>query len=181
MTTIVRPANIADATAIGEAHVKAWLAAYVGLMPDDYLDSLSAEQRAEDWRAALGRDPSPRSIRLVADQRGALVGFALAGPAMIGDDENLGEVYALNVHPDHWGSGAGTKLLDAAVRFLSKEGFTDAILWVHPDNWRARNFYEARGWTDDGIVRREVVMDVEVPEARYSLSLDRQDRSTNRV
>lgn len=176
MTTIVRPAKVADAAAIGEAHVKAWLAAYVGLMPDDYLDSLSSEQRADEWRGALDRDPSPRCTRLVADQRGAVVGFTVAGPATTGDDPNLGEVYAVNVHPDHWGSGAGTKLLHAASRFLTSEGFTGAILWVHPDNWRARNFYEARGWTDDGIGRREVVMDVEVPEARYSLSLKRADR-----
>jgi len=36
----VRYATVGDAPALGRVHVRAWLAAYRGQMPDDYLDGL---------------------------------------------------------------------------------------------------------------------------------------------
>ncbi|HUF94538.1 MAG TPA: hypothetical protein VMO52_00495 [Acidimicrobiia bacterium] len=51
-----RTPEVRDAADLGSVHVRAWQAAYRGgLMPDEYLESLSAEQRAEMWRTALLR------------------------------------------------------------------------------------------------------------------------------
>jgi GNAT superfamily N-acetyltransferase len=140
-------------------------------MPDDYLGSLSEAERGAMWRTSLENPPRARVTRLVAAVDGEVVGFALVGPA--GDDENpdLGELYAINVDPDHWGTGAGAALIDVAVTALRTNGFASAVLWVHPDNKRARRFYAARGWTDDKIERRQEVLGVEVPEMRLSLDL----------
>jgi hypothetical protein len=44
----IRAATVADATAIGEVHVRSWQAAYAGLIPADFLARLSAESRAAD-------------------------------------------------------------------------------------------------------------------------------------
>ncbi|HJU52322.1 MAG TPA: GNAT family N-acetyltransferase, partial [Acidimicrobiia bacterium] len=145
-----------------------WQEAYRGgLMPDEYLDSLSIDDRAEMWQRFLASDPRPQHRRFVADDlAGSAVGFILVGPG--GDGPALeGEVYALNVDPDHWGGGAGTMLLDAGTRALIEEGFTTAVLWVHPGNGRARRFYEARGWSADDAERTQEVLGVTVPEARY--------------
>jgi GNAT superfamily N-acetyltransferase len=49
---------------------------------------------------------------LVAEQDGRVVGFAVAGAAK--DPQGAGELYAINVDPDHWGTGAGRALLVAA-------------------------------------------------------------------
>ena len=48
MTTgpAVREATVDDAEAIGSIHVRAWQAIYRGVMPDEYLDGLRAEDRA---------------------------------------------------------------------------------------------------------------------------------------
>ncbi|MDP9405843.1 MAG: GNAT family N-acetyltransferase, partial [Actinomycetota bacterium] len=88
-----------------------------------------------------------------------------------------GEVYALNVDPDRWGGGVGRALLDAGCEHLRRAGFHDAVLWVHPDNARARAFYEAAGWAADGAERREQVLGVDVPEVRYRRTLDRDAAS----
>jgi ribosomal protein S18 acetylase RimI-like enzyme len=153
---------------MGGLHVRAWQAAYQGLMPDDYLDGLSAEQRADMWHRALDRPRGHPSV-LVGERDGQVLGFAAVGPAR--DDEQLGEIYAINVDPDAWGEGVGRALLDAAQDELRALGFHTAILWVHPENPRARRFYEAAGWRVDRVERVEDVLGVAVPEIRYRRSL----------
>lgn len=162
-----------DAEALGAVHVRAWQAAYRGgLMPDDYLDSLSAEERAERWRTALEHPPGRRRSRFVVeDASGTVLGFILIGPQDGDEDSTTGELYAINVDPDHWGTGAGRSLHDAGVDALAEAGFDRAVLWVHPDNTRARSFYESLGWQSDDVTRQAEVLGVEVPEVRYSISL----------
>ena len=98
-------------------------------------------------------------------------GFILVGPADGDAGAEVGELYAINVDPDEWGSGLGADLIDRGVAALSQFGFTEAVLWVHPGNERARRFYAARGWTDDEVERQQSILGVEVPEIRYSLDL----------
>lgn len=172
MLTVREPTS-EDAQALGQIHVRAWQHAYRGgLMPDDYLDALSVDERADMWREGLQRPPRPRSTRLVAEDDGTVVGFVLAGPADGDAASNLGEIYALNVDPSAWGEGIGQALLDAALTATSQVGFDEAILWVHPDNERARRFYERSGWETDGERRLQEVLGVDVPEVRYRRSLD---------
>lgn len=46
MSPEVRRAESGEELAVAEVHVRAWLAAYRGLVDDDYLDNLRAEDRA---------------------------------------------------------------------------------------------------------------------------------------
>jgi len=168
----IRTPEVGDAEGLGRVHVRAWQAAYSdGLMPDDYLNSLSESERSSMWRSSLENAPRDRAARLVAIDSDEVIGFALVGPA--GGDENsdIGELYAINVDPGHWGTGAGAALISAAITAMRSHGFKSAVLWVHPDNKRARRFYTAGGWIDDEIGRRQEVLGVEVPEVRLSLDL----------
>lgn len=172
MVAQIRMPQVEDADALGRVHVRAWQAAYVGgLMPDEYLDSLSETDRASMWRSSLESPPQARRTRLVATVDDEVVGFALVGPSGESPNDDVGELYAINVDPDHWGTGAGAALIDAAVDALRASGFASAVLWVHPDNRRARSFYARRGWIDDGIDREQEVLGVEVPETRLSLAV----------
>jgi GNAT superfamily N-acetyltransferase len=160
----VRRATVTDAPDLGRLHVRAWQAAYRGQMPDDYLDGLSAEERAAGWRRALGRDRD-RDPVLVAERADRVVGFAVVGPAR--DPAAAGELYAINVDPDHWGTGAGRALLEAAQLELTRLGYGEAVLWVLPGNHRARRFYEVAGWASDGARRTSEVWGAVVDEVRY--------------
>jgi ribosomal protein S18 acetylase RimI-like enzyme len=157
-----------DAADIGEISVLAWQASYRGTMPDRYLDSLDGDERAGRWVETL-RAPPPRTRVILARQQRRSVGFVASGPCWT--DTDLGEVYALNVRPDTWGQGIGASLLSAATSDLRDAGFTEAILWVLPGNTRARRFYEAHGWHDEGLERDEQVHDIVVAEVRYRLLL----------
>jgi GNAT superfamily N-acetyltransferase len=160
----LRPATVADAGAMGRLHVRAWQAAYRGHMPDDYLDGLRAGERAAGWERFLGRGHE-RGAVLVAEQAGQVTGFANVGPAE--DPAGAGELYAINVDPDAWGTGAGRALLEAAQAELARMGFAETVLWVLPANARARRFYEIAGWVCDGTERTMEVLGVVVPEVRY--------------
>lgn len=108
MEHVIRNASIDDADAIGAVVVRAWQAAYRGIMPDDYLDGLRAEQRAAMWQRVLADLGPDRWVRVltVGDE---LVGFASCGPELADvSDGETGELYAINLDPDHWaGVSAG--------------------------------------------------------------------------
>ena len=164
---IIRALRLEDADSVGAVHVRAWLAAYRGVMPDAYLDGLTIADRAARWKQMLSNPPRRRGARLGAEVEGRVVGFILVGP-MDGDAvSTIGEVYAINVDPDRWGSGIGHVLFDAGVAVLRDERFAESILWVAPANARARRFYEIAGWRHDGGSRRHELLGVEVDEIRY--------------
>ena len=166
----VRRASLADADAIGRVHVRAWQAAYRGVMPDRFLDELDPAQRAAMWRDRLrGDDPSVET--LVAIDGGAVVGFAVAGVARDDDAEGIGELHAINLTPAAWGRGIGSQLLDAAEAGLRARGYDAAMLWVARDNDRACRFYEEHGWTADGAERTGEVLGAVVDEVRYRKQL----------
>ena len=174
MQNAVRSPCEADADAMGSVHARAWRAAYSGgLMPDEFLESLSAQVRAEMWRQRLAQPVADRSARFVVeDPTGVVVGFARVGPEGREAEARGGELYVINVDPDSWGTGAGPALHESALDALRDAGFERAVLWVHLENRRARRFYETRGWQTDGVERIETIRGVEVPEVRYSLNLD---------
>lgn len=164
----VRTARPADAHAIALVSVRAWQRAYRGgLMPDDFLDRLSVADRTSMWERLLTTEAPPRSACLVADDAGIVLGFIAVGPEDGAADAARGEVYAINVDPDHWRTGVGGVLLAAGCARLQALGFAEAVLWVHAGNARACAFYAAKGWTPDGAAKRQQVLGVEIPEVRY--------------
>jgi GNAT superfamily N-acetyltransferase len=106
---------------------------------------------------------------LVAEVDGQIVGFVSVGA---GREEGAdGELYAIYVHPDHWGTGIGRSLIEAGEARLRELGHREAVLWVLEDNPRARRFYEAAGWATDGTTRPIEIFGIEVPEIRYRKTL----------
>jgi GNAT superfamily N-acetyltransferase len=154
---------------MGRVHVRAWQEGYKnGLMPDDFLEALSVDERERMWADTLARVIRPRFARFASiDDDGTLAGFIAAGPMEGSDGSPIGEVYSLNVDPDYWGRGHGGALLAAGAEALRQAGFAEAVLWVHRGARRSRQFYEHHGWQPDGTERTIDVMDVEVPETRY--------------
>ncbi|WP_199424857.1 GNAT family N-acetyltransferase [Actinotalea solisilvae] len=170
---VVRPGRADDAAGLARVHVAAWRAAYRGQMPDAYLDAMDPARWERGWDRMFAEGRT-RHLR-VATRDGAVVGFVDVGPEREPDGPPgpapRGELYAINVHPDAWGSGAGRALLEAAQDALRALGFADAVLWVLPGNARARRFYERAGWADEGTEKTTTVNGVEVVERRYARTL----------
>jgi GNAT superfamily N-acetyltransferase len=101
----IRDAAVGDAEGIAFVHVNAWLETYRGLMSDEFLDRLSVEQRASRWKQTLN-DPSDVYHRMVvASMDGQIIGFANYGKEQSGDEEYLGELFAIYVLKKFQGQG----------------------------------------------------------------------------
>jgi L-amino acid N-acyltransferase YncA len=141
----IRSATVDDARAIAEIHVAGWQAFYRGLVPDDFLNSLSVDRREAAWLQQLAAD-APATV-WVTERDGVVIGFCATRPA---DDEDTrpgtAEIAAIYLRPDIVGTGVGRGLFAHAVDALRGQGFADAMLWVLASNARSRHFYEAAGW-----------------------------------
>jgi ribosomal protein S18 acetylase RimI-like enzyme len=169
----VRPARMEDVPEIAFAHVRSWQAAYRGMLPQSYLDSLDPAQRVDRWERMLSATDWSRGGILVADAGEYLPGFVSYGPARDDDVDSqcVGEIYAIYLMPAAWGKGIGKQLIVAALERLGEAGFDLVILWVLDSNVRARRFYEAGGWLADGAARRDEGPGFAMTEVRYGRPL----------
>jgi GNAT superfamily N-acetyltransferase len=166
---LLRPAEPADALAVARVHVRSWQTAYRNLLPNDYLDQLRPEDRAQKYTFGSPNSADPYTI--VAAEAGVIHGFATTAPARDPDVPDFGELCALYVEPDHWGRGIGVALVTAARTRLVDLGFKSAVLWVLTGNVRAERFYRLDHWTADGQRRSDEVWGVAVNELRYQRAL----------
>jgi ribosomal protein S18 acetylase RimI-like enzyme len=166
----VRDAKPDDADELAELHVWTWRVAHAGLVPDEYLSSLSAGRRADGWRRLIGtRD---RAHTLVAGHP-HIVGFVDVQPSRDGDQDPslVGEVTSIYVHPSACGTGVAQVLLDAGLESLRNEGMTRATLWVLDTNQRAITFYRHGGWTPDGGTKTDDSRGFLLTEVRFYVDL----------
>lgn len=167
---MVRRAALEDARAIAKVHVKSWQAAYRGLLPEDFLQSLSVDRREQQWRAGI---ENPEQVVLVYELE-SIVAFCSFAPSRDDDvAENkvaeLGTIYALE---SSWGQGIGLKLWSEAVKLMREQGFSEVTLWVLKDNDRAIKFYERMGMKFDGKAKTETWQHgLTLNELRYRKSL----------
>ncbi|MGW4489123.1 N-acetyltransferase family protein [Amycolatopsis sp. NPDC004368] len=163
---------MSDAPGIAHAHVASWQAAYLGLLPEEFLAGLSASAREGFWAKNLAT-PEPRHTVLVAETPdGTIAGFAASSPSR--DDDatpDTGELASIYLLPEFWSRGYGRALHAHAHATLAAD-FPTATLWVLAGNTRARTFYERTGWTLDGRTKVESVADgtVTLEEIRYRTS-----------
>ena len=139
---MIRTATVSDAPAIARVHVSSWLSTYRGLLPDDFLESLSATNYTERWTRVINEAASKV---VVADDGNDVVGFASGGRERAGEQGFEGEIYAIYVLDHAQRRGFGRELVRSMVDGLRELGHTNMIIWVLRDNRPARDFYERLG------------------------------------
>ena len=166
----IRPAAESDAFGVARVHVYTWQAAYRGVMPDAYLESLSVSNRESVWRESIIKG-TPELW--VADWNSEIIGWAAFGPSRDADaDGTVGELEAIYVMPSFWKKGLGRSLWLAARRRLIQRGFTSVTLWVLKDNVRAIEFYRAVGFDEESASEKEIVRaGKRLREVRYAAPL----------
>ncbi|WP_418276437.1 GNAT family N-acetyltransferase [Isoptericola jiangsuensis] len=160
---LIRSATAADADAIAAVHLASWKSAHSHVLPADYLDSLSVEERAQSWRSILSGDSG---TTLVAEADGRTLGFASYGPSRDEDAEDgCLELYAIYLDPESWGRGVARDLIRTVLGDVSPG--VRMTLWVLSENPRAHHFYRRHGFQPDGVERIEETAQVPVTEIRF--------------
>ncbi len=121
-------------------HWKVWHEAYPGLVSRDYLNRFTlekSERMAATWTDGI----------LIAKDGERVVGFVGYGDR--GEEApGTGEIFALYVLSEYYGTGLGRRLMDAGLERLT--AYTQVCLWVLKENKRAIRFYEKCGFGADG-------------------------------
>jgi len=139
---MIRPAKLEDAPAIARVHVASWQSTYQGMLPEEFLESLSETGYADRWKRVIGEGSSRV---YVAEHEGEVVGFASGGRERAGEIGYTGELYAIYVIDAAQRRGFGRELVRSTVAGLRELGLDDMIIWVLRDNQPARSFYERLG------------------------------------
>ena len=174
---VIRAGTPGDADEITDVQVASWRAGYVHVFPESvlYADDFDSSRRTfwKNWRFGPGHRVAVATER-IDDGTQRVIGFCSYGPERerARGFTGRGEVWAFYVHPDRWGSGVATELMQYIEQRLKAEGFVTSVLWVLDDNPRARRFYERQGWAPTGIAANfDDYCDVSVPEIEYRKEL----------
>jgi SAM-dependent methyltransferase/ribosomal protein S18 acetylase RimI-like enzyme len=156
---LFRYAEVDDAAAVADYHVRCWQTAYRGLISDEVIDAMTVAGMTERWREFFSADRRETGRRhVVALAGGRPVGHLSLGPCRDrSDDEQstIGEVFALYVDPDHQRRGIGRELLRIGHRILRQQGFERSVLWTVVGNDPAIAFYRSAGWSLDGTTKEQ--------------------------
>ncbi|MHC3436514.1 N-acetyltransferase family protein [Natrialbaceae archaeon A-gly3] len=168
MTVTVREATPADAPAVQAVARESWHAAH-----DHVLGRDRVTETLEEWYGLEDLEDTIEESRergdavfLVAEDSGEIVGFTQGGPHA--EEPSVASLYRIYVHPDRWGEGIGTDLLEALEAALSAE-FDRLWLAVLAENDVGISFYESRGFDRVGV--QECDLEDGVKEYVYEKSL----------
>lgn len=149
-----------DKLSISKIYAESWKYAYRGMIPQDYLDSISEGQ----WVSYLS---NPDRKTLLCLENDIMIGTSSFSNSRSEQFEGWGEIISIYLLPEYIGKGYGRQLIEFAVLELKKLGYDNIFLWVLEENSKARRFYEKAGFisTDDYINAR--IGGKEVKEIRY--------------
>lgn len=148
----------ADVREMVAAHGLAWREAYDGVVPDEVLQSVTVDPDAAELERWWDHYRPHRDRLLVATVDGTVRGYAFfrwgeeTKEFADSGEAGLKEIY---VHPDFWGHGIGTALLDRGIELLPDE-CTALKLEVLADNEVGRGFYETRGFERVGSTTDDI-------------------------
>ncbi len=162
-------AESADAHQIAEIHIRTSQLAYRGLIPDAVLAAFDVSTRTREWQQWLA---NPTADVLVARST-QIIGFCNLIASRDSDmPVDTGEIAAIYVDPGWQRRGVGGLLIETTVARAKERGFRLLTLWTLRENSRAKNFYESKGFSQDGSERfYPRAPEVMVRDIRYRLSL----------
>ena len=148
---LYRKAQNSDLSGIVKVNVDAWKTAYQGIIPEKYLQSLSYEDKEENWKQRL-ENPTHGAIIYVAEiHQNEIVGFALATlekynpiAALLQAERYIGELCAIYVLEEFQYKKIGTELVHLVVKYFKLNNIYSMITWGLKEN-PSRRFYGKLG------------------------------------
>lgn len=142
-------------------HALGWRAAYRDSVPEDYMTREITDGRWVPVFRQNYQEGVYHGLLLYSD--GAPLCCATYGPARVDQSAGdtvcnfsspdlaaWGELVSLYAHPDHWGQGYGSAVIEEVLRRLQAAGYPGCFLYVLQENGRARRFYKKHGFAWDG-------------------------------
>jgi ribosomal protein S18 acetylase RimI-like enzyme len=168
----VRESSTDDIPSLAKIQVETWQYAYKGQLPDDFLKSLSVEEKQKKW-TEIPSHPLPKAKVFVGVADHRIVGYCTMGASRDDDAGNtVGELMAIYTDTDFMNQGIGSALMAEGLAYLKATGFKQATLWVLTSNQKTRHFYEHKGWSADGRTKTDQKPGFALHETRYTINLE---------
>lgn len=161
---VVRRATVGDEEGIARVHVDAWRESYAGIVPAEFLASLSYEGRQEMWEQVLSQIAAHQMVFVAQVPGDGIVGFA-SGLADPGISPRVGRLTSLYLLRAWQNQGLGRALFTAVAEGLGDlgaKGLTLEVLAANP----SRGFYERMGGRA-GQTRMESIGGSDIEEVEY--------------
>ncbi|WP_454561008.1 N-acetyltransferase family protein [Mycobacterium haemophilum] len=160
----IRQAEPADYDSVEKMHYPSWRQSYAGILAPHVLDMFGRQNWSDD--EYIHRLDRPGWSMWLAEADGQLIGMSIFGPEPENPDHL--EIDALYVAVENQRQGVGSALLDHALRSQPAD---DIVLWCTENNYRARRFYESKGFKLDGRAFTWTLIPgvIEVPQVGYTL------------
>lgn len=138
----IRKAKSDDAQGIAKVHVDSWRTTYKGIIPNDFLNNLSYEQRTELWKRNIAREDN--YVVIAENNEGQIIGFADAWKRGNNVAENSGDLTSIYLLEKCQGRGVGKKLFKELFEYFKRKGYDKVFVEVLEEN-KTRFFYEYYG------------------------------------
>lgn len=165
---IVREGEIEDVEVISQIYAHSWKAAYVGLIPQTYLDDLKEDFWVEKFKEWLISGELHVKLVLEGSEVVGAVGY---GKTLEGERKGWGELRSFYLLPTYFGKGYGKVLMQEVKKALKEMGCKGIYLWVLEGNERARHFYEKQGFVQTEEKWTGKILDQEIVDVGYILEL----------
>lgn len=163
---IIRKVNPSDSREeISNVYEQSWKTVYMGIIPQDYLDSIPKGQ----WCGSLDYPDRYNLVMLDGDK---IISTSSYCKSRFENYRDWGEIISIYFLPEYMGKGYGKDLLEQAVQELKAMGFKQIFLWVLEDNHRARHFYEKCGFKNSGEYMDNVIGGKQLCELQYVCFID---------
>jgi GNAT superfamily N-acetyltransferase len=143
----IRRAGPADAETLVEIGRTTFAETFGHLYPPQDLAAFLAE--AHSLQRAQADLADPAKAAWLAEVDGEAVGYALAGPCKLPHPQataDCGELERIYLRAGRQGGGVGSRLLDAALAWLVKDGPRQLWIGVWSENLGAQRLYARRGF-----------------------------------
>lgn len=138
----IRRADSEDAAGIAKVHVDSWRTTYKGIIPEDFLNNLSYEQRTELWKNNIAREDN--HIVVAVNNEGKIIGFADAWKRESNTAEHSSDLTSIYLLEENQRKGIGRKLLHELFLHFKRIGIETVFVEVLEGN-KTQYFYEYYG------------------------------------
>lgn len=139
---IIREAKLSDAKGIAKVHVDSWKNTYKNILPTEYLEKLSYEQRTELWVRNFSK--VDHYVFVAESDNGEIIGFTDGGKRAENEIEGSGDLTSIYILDQFQGQGIGSKLVNKLFTKLEALGYEKIFVEVLEDN-QSKRFYERLG------------------------------------
>lgn len=157
-----------DAIIISRIYAATWKEAYIGMVPQEYLDQLPETHWVDSFHEWIRLDRFRADILY---QDALPIGAVAYGRTPEKMSAGWGEIQSLYVLPAYQKMGFGKILIEYAMQELKKLEYKHCYVWVLDENQNARDFYHHLGFkmTEETITVK--ILEKELTDYKYTKEL----------